>query len=74
MLRTYELLEFVQKFLRKVEVALKKIGMPFIVNYCLEKYGTIGSKQKSSNKMPEKSEIIQIQCFKHKAVIEAANL
>lgn len=73
MLRTYELLEFVQKFLRKIELALKKIGMPFIMNYCLEKYGTLGGKQKGKADHG-KNDIVQIQCFKAKAVIEAANI
>jgi hypothetical protein len=46
MLRTYELLDFVKKFFKRVEMALSKIGLPFIINYCLEKYGSINQKIK----------------------------
>jgi hypothetical protein len=40
MLRTYELLDFIKKYLRRFEAALKKVGLPFISKYCLEKYGS----------------------------------
>jgi hypothetical protein len=40
MMRTYNLLDFVKKYLRRVEAALKSVGLPFITKYCLEKYGS----------------------------------
>ena len=40
MLRTYELLDFIKKYLRKIENALKQIGINFIQKYCIEKMGS----------------------------------
>ena len=36
-LRTYELLSFVQKYLRLIEGAIKSLGPKFIQKYCIEK-------------------------------------
>ena len=40
MLRTYELLEFIKKFLRRVEAAINSIGIKFIHKYCVDKLGS----------------------------------
>ena len=37
MLRTYELLDFIKKFLRPIEFAITNIGAKFIQKYCIEK-------------------------------------
>lgn len=64
MLRTYELLDFVKKYLRRVEAALKSVGLPFITKYCLEKYGSTAAtsssplKKKQKNLLNDKNEII----------------
>lgn len=40
MLRTYELLDFIKKYLRRVETALNQLGIKFIQKYCLDKLGS----------------------------------
>ena len=76
MMRTYNLLDFVKKFLRRIETALKSVGIPFITKYCLEKYCSFA--QQSPVKKPthksllnEKNEIIQIPCFKKQSALNA---
>lgn len=47
MLRSYSMLEFIQKFCRRIENALKNsLGMLFITKYCLEKYGSYSQLNK----------------------------
>jgi len=40
MLRTYELLDFIKKYLRRVETAINQIGIKFIQKYCIDKLGS----------------------------------
>jgi hypothetical protein len=35
--RTYELLDFIKKFLRRIENAITQMGAKFIQKYCIEK-------------------------------------
>ena len=61
-LRTYDLIDFIKKYLRRIEDAVKKVGINFIVKYCLEKFGTFqlkSSKQKDTSTFldEDKSEI-----------------
>lgn len=61
MLRTYFLLDFVKKFFKKIELALSKIGLPFIIKYCFEKYGSIDQRKNSTrleNQMVDKDKIV----------------
>ena len=50
MLRTYELLEFIKKFLRRVEAAINSIGIKFIHKYCIDKLGSFTIQKESGNK------------------------
>ena len=37
MLRSYELLDFIKKYLRPIETAINSMGIKFIQKYCIEK-------------------------------------
>lgn len=70
MLRSYTLLEFVQKFCRRIENALKNsLGMQFITKYCLQKYGSYPS-QKQNDLVIDKEEIVQMTCYKRPNAIQ----
>lgn len=67
-LRTYDLIDFIKKYLRKIEEAVKRVGINFIVKYCLEKFGTCqlkSSKPKNMNPTFEEdmTDIVKISCY-----------
>jgi hypothetical protein len=37
MLRTYDLMDFIKKFMRRIELAITTMGAKFIQKYCIEK-------------------------------------
>ena len=75
MLRTYELLDFIKKYLRRVETAINQIGIKFIQKYCIDKLGSKSiqsehgvkatySKSKTKKLSEEKNEVIQIRSYR----------
>jgi len=70
MLRTYELLDFIKKYLRRVETAINQIGIKFIQKYCIDKLGSksiqsenvLKAANNNTQKLSEeKNDVIQIR-------------
>ena len=57
-MRTYELLDFIKKYLRRVETAINQIGIKFIQKYCIDK---LGSKSIQSENVVKTAKIKKYQ-------------
>jgi len=73
MLRTYELLDFIKKYLRRVETAINQIGIKFIQKYCIDKLGSKSiqsenvlkaANNKTKKLSEEKNDVIQIRSYR----------
>ena len=69
MLRTYELLDFIKKYLRRIENALNHIGIKFIQKYCIEKMGSKSIQNelkldKNKKLQEDKNDVIQIKSYR----------
>lgn len=71
MLRTYELLDFIKKYLRRVETAINQIGIKFIHKYCIDKLGSksiqsenVLKAAKTKKLSEEKNDVIQIRSYR----------
>jgi hypothetical protein len=56
MLRTYELLDFIKKFLRPIEHAINSMGVKFIQKYCIEKMRGDAGPSKTKKSFESKNE------------------
>ena len=74
--RTYELLDFIKKFLRQIENAITQMGSKFIQKYCIEKLRDQSKTSPSKNKksFESKNELTQIKCYKKYTAVEAAKI
>jgi hypothetical protein len=66
MLRTYELLDFIKKFMRRVEQAINSLGPKFIQKFCIE-------KMRGDHKTPTQA-LAQIKTYKKLTALQSAKL
>lgn len=72
MLRSYTMLEFIQKFCRRIENSLKhSLGLQFITKYCLQKYGSHSQITIKKDQVIDKKTFVQMRCFKRANAIQA---